>query len=332
MKRNKFTIYGCGGAGINIARQFIENLDKDAKHITPVYLDTSLSNVEDTTNFTRIDGADMGSGGVRAANFDAIVAQSKNILLKHPAGDVALVVFSTAGGSGSTIAPVIARELLASNIPTILFPVVDWSDELRAQNSFNTMRTLDNISRSLDKPVVMIPIANKSRSDANLATLANLSDMVYLLRGDHAELDNVDLSNFLSYNRVTAYPAALASITRIPFVNNEPATSKLDVTFKEPVAVAIVRGDDSEDTESIRNTFTAAYICEGIAKDARAYDGNVPSNAFVITFNEANDIRTVLDAEMERYMKQVNAAVGGMTTFKESEHARKNESRGDFVL
>jgi hypothetical protein len=101
MKNGTIRIYGCGGAGTNIAQQFF-GLEEDPNfaEIKTTIIDTSRSNlhggIPDEACFILPDVD--GSGKVRKENHEEIAKSIKPILVKHQPESLNIVVFSTAGG------------------------------------------------------------------------------------------------------------------------------------------------------------------------------------------------------------------------------------------
>lgn len=101
--KNKLVIYGCGGAGVNIASIFEKTYGVASPGFADVvsyYIDTSKSNIginipKDRTYL--IEGLD-GSGKIRRENHLAIGECIHDILLSHKPGDVNIVISSTSGG------------------------------------------------------------------------------------------------------------------------------------------------------------------------------------------------------------------------------------------
>src|ERR1700690_3688627 len=116
MEQGKVRLYGCGGLGSNIVKDYIGRQPAPG-FATPLtsFIDTSRSNLAGIANQDDIfvlEGTD-GSGKVRKENHAQISAAVKQILLKQAPEDFNIVIFSASGGSGSVIGPLLVSELLS---------------------------------------------------------------------------------------------------------------------------------------------------------------------------------------------------------------------------
>ena len=104
----KISLYGCGGAGINIVSRFLKGAGKRQDGfalIEPYFIDTSGSNLlnkdeEIESRLYRLPDAD-GSGGVRRTNATSITERTNEILHLLKPADLSIVVHSTSGGSAN---------------------------------------------------------------------------------------------------------------------------------------------------------------------------------------------------------------------------------------
>lgn len=96
-------IYACGGAGANVASNFLKFSKKKESgfaQLVPYFIDTSKSNInsaipQDQTFL--VDGLD-GSGKKRNANYETISECYKEILHTFKPADVNVVIHSASGG------------------------------------------------------------------------------------------------------------------------------------------------------------------------------------------------------------------------------------------
>ena len=105
---NKLTVYGCGGAGSNITKEFFSLNTKDNSifsDIIPVVLDASDSDfttdIPDEYMYIVKDGSGEqleGAGKIRATNYDHIKQSIKDMLVKYPPTNFNIVVHSNSGG------------------------------------------------------------------------------------------------------------------------------------------------------------------------------------------------------------------------------------------
>lgn len=212
--KGRITIYASGGAGTNIASRLEKHRGKTNPGfaiVDPVYIDTSKSNLinkeipgDAIYHFSGLDGA----GQVRREHAATVKERVKEILLKHVPGDLAIVLHSGSGGSGSVIGPLVAAETLAREIPTLVIMVGDASTRLYAENTLNTIKSYEAISKSTGAPVVMALQMNTSESpraavDTEVEYLVEA--LAALFSRENSELDSQDLFNFLRFDSVTSF-------------------------------------------------------------------------------------------------------------------------------
>ena len=94
----KVMIYCAGGAGINAGKYFTTFRDTAPSSgfadMQAVFIDTSVSNISidiDEKDIYLVQGLD-GSGKIRAENHKEISESIHDILLKHPPGDLNIVL------------------------------------------------------------------------------------------------------------------------------------------------------------------------------------------------------------------------------------------------
>lgn len=215
---NKINVYACGGAGINIASWFESSRGRSETglaQVNPIYIDTSRSNLKpelDEGSIYIIDGLD-GSGKVRSENFEKISESVLDILLKHPAGDLNVVLSSGSGGSGSVIAPSLVSNLLSRDIPTLVFLVGSTDSKIELVNTTRTLKSYESIAKLRKKPVVSMYFENSektSRKVVNTDAQQALVLLAALFSGANKELDSSDLKNWLNYSAVTTYGPRLS--------------------------------------------------------------------------------------------------------------------------
>lgn len=225
-------VLGCGGAGVNIASHFEKSEIQDGLadvHVT--YVDTSRSNLKHDApadSVTLIDGVD-GSGKVRRENAEAIGESIKRILLDHPPGDMTVVVYSASGGSGSIFGPLIHSELLARDLPVISIIIGSEESALSAENTVNTLKTLDAISQKRDRNVVFAyehnaPDTPRREVDGHVKTV--IASLAILASRQNAELDTKDLQNWLNYANVLGMTP---SPVRLRIMDNDTAKEAQDL-------------------------------------------------------------------------------------------------------
>ena len=261
MAEMKMKIYGCGGAGINIASIFANNpTEEGVAEINVSAIDTSRSNIN-----TAIEEAQCyvlpdvdGSGKLRKQNHQEISAAVQGILVQQPAEDFNIVVFSAAGGSGSVIGPLLLSELLKRKKPVVAVVIGSEESFITAQNTLNTLKSLEAIAQQNQAPVVMVYAHNRKdtrRSEIDTVVRFAIGSLAVLASGKIAEMDSQDIANFLQYQRVTSAPARLATLNIV----REPADL---VGIKNVIALANVFSEADDSVLPI----TPEYVATGYSK------------------------------------------------------------------
>lgn len=219
-KSGSLRIYACGGFGINISQHFDSAVTKPEPGIAQIhiaYADTSRSNIKPSVPEERIfliEGVD-GSGKIRRENHQVIGRSVRNVLNTHRPQDMNLVVFSAAGGSGSVFGPLIVGELLERGLPVIALVLGSAESLITAQNTVNTLKSLENIAEKRDLPVVMIYARNAndvSREDTDRYFHRAIGALAVLASRQNAELDTKDIQNWVQFNKTTSVGPRLAAM------------------------------------------------------------------------------------------------------------------------
>lgn len=273
----KMRIYGCGGAGINIAAHYANvRPEPTSAEIQVSFIDTSRSNLKSNlaeNSIYVIPNLD-GSGKVRSENHEAIANVIKDILVRHKPGDFNVVVFSLSGGSGSVIGPLILSELLARGVPAMALVVGSDESVLTANNTLKTLKTLEAIAAKNDKPVVIGYAHNERggrRGEVDSKLQSYIGGLAYLCSRRNEELDSKDIEHWLEFNRAPTcnVPAQLALLTITPDV------AEIEREFPNPVSVASLFGGRDEPGLTV----VPDYHCDGYTDLSKA---GVNSLHFVI--------------------------------------------------
>lgn len=209
------SIYAAGGTGVNIAK-LIKDLDTNV-----VYIDTSLSNLKsvESSNVFLVEGMD-GAGKNRSVAYANFKDISEDVLLKHkPSDQLNIVIGSLSGGSGSILAPLITKELLARGHSVIVIGIDSKHSVIEMNNTVKTLKTYKSISDNANKAVSLYYIENTNRSDADRRAV-HFINLLSLLTDKKVteEFDNSDLKSFLYFDTVT---------------DNEPTLAILEVTSND---------------------------------------------------------------------------------------------------
>lgn len=290
MSTGKMRIYGCGGAGINLA-SFFDNAsqEKGVATLHPVYMDTSRSNLRgkvDEENCFILQNVD-GSGKRRAENHQEIANNVRQALLKHKPMDFNVVVFSASGGSGSVFGPLILAELLERGEPAVAVVVGSDESAITADNTMKTLKSLDAISRRVDVPLVMYYAQNDRRgrrSDVDAELKQAIAYLGVLCSRENEELDSRDILHWLQYNKTTTVQAGLSLLTI--------CASDEDVKkVQNPISIASILA--SVDEAGL--TVVPEYHCSGYARLELLNGG---SCHFVISVDDVPSIATRIQATL----------------------------------
>ena len=225
-------VCGAGGCGINIARIVARNLkaSTDADGVdqsVPVkFFDTSMANSRPGETVSIITGG-HGSGGVRATNAAAIqkevAALGENDL---PKADVAILICSLSGGTGSVLGPILAREYAKRNARVVIAVVADSQAELFARNTENTMKTLTAIAENnnIYLPTMLYDNDTLPRTQVDALAGRDIAVLVDLLHSEATEVDKNDRLNFLNGTTTFSAPAGLKllSVFENSYVSDRP--------------------------------------------------------------------------------------------------------------
>lgn len=219
--------YYCGGAGVNIGRKMAD-LEPTAytRDTQSVMVDTSSANVRDGLEVVRL-GNREGSGGVRKTNADDIIREVPGFLNQYRPATFNVVVFSAAGGSGSAIGPSIVSELLNRGKSVVAVVIGTSHSQLDMHNTINTIKSLEAIAHTRQKPVVIRYVENDAENTRDYNDKRVMSALVHfgvLFSDSNWELDTEDLHNWLNYTKLTDSPPRLVTLS-IVGANNEYPTS-----------------------------------------------------------------------------------------------------------
>lgn len=193
-------IFGCGGGGINITRAVRDAVDGLAD---VYYFDTSRANIRAGEPLVVIANG-HGSGMVRSANAEEI---QKNIAQLSdgdlPVADLNIIVHTAAGGSGSVIAPLLAREIHRRKGLVLLLLIADTTSELGTSNTLNTLKTYQAITakQELYLPVCLFDNMLAGRHAVDQSAPYLLRALVTALAEPTVEMDRNDRLNWANASR-----------------------------------------------------------------------------------------------------------------------------------
>lgn len=248
----KMNIYGCGGAGLNIAYDFlkyqdVEKEDDGFSSVSTFFIDTSRSNIRKDAPDSQIylfDSLD-GSGKKRDANYSAIAERTREMLHEFTPGDINIVVHSASGGSGSVIGPLLVSEMLGKH--NVIVAIIGSSDSrIETDNTCKTLKSYEAISRKREFPICAFYYENTPESPRGPNNNRLIQDLVMVslfFSGQNPELDKADLTNFLNYTKVTSWPGAFSKLrtvigtSKLALPKNEVAVSCATLTTEHESSV-----------------------------------------------------------------------------------------------
>jgi hypothetical protein len=296
-------IFGCGGGGINICSKFA-NLPKNRPgfaNVSTTLIDTSRSNLPldvDTNGSYILEGVD-GSGKIRKENHEQIAKEIPRILVKHQPGDFNIVAFTAAGGTGSVAGPLLVAELLERGHNVIAIVIGSEESVITKLNTENTLKSLDHISRTKDRPVVMHYTLNDrtvKRSEVDREAVVVIAALTLLASRQNKELDTMDVTNFLNFNKVP-YVEIPAQLTLLK-VFNKPEL----VEQQCPEAISLACLMKSED--DLQPNMSPAYSCAGYFREGTEATQNL---FFVVDTSDLTSIHSHLQGN-SKAMGQQKAA------------------------
>lgn len=280
MSQKKMRIIGCGGAGVVVAGEF-ENARNAKEDLTTLidisYVDTSRANVPVDVELDRvflIPGLD-GAGGNRALYADPIRQAMPNIVSFIKPADIYVVIFSASGGSGSTIGPMLAAQLLKRGMNVVCIAIGDTTTIEATKNTIGTLRSIDGVARANN---VTLPISyafnsvEKTIAEVNREIRNTIVILATLFSGNHEYIDSRDLYSWLHFHETTEYDPGIAMLEIVTCDRSDLTALKAMV----PIASMITLGQ-SLDERSVLGDDAPEYQKVGILYigDGTKYSNNV---------------------------------------------------------
>jgi len=204
-------LVGCGGAGINLVKEFLKGNYQFDEPVKVSVLDTSLSNVnglDSRIEFHEIDG--LGSGKDRTKNFNTIKAYlDSESQVSKGAADISVICFAAGGGSGSVIAPLLAQKILKnSSKGVLLICILDQSSERDCVNTINTLQTLSGVAKEhgLYFPIILFDNKSAGRFIINKAAARRIKQFIDLMTS--RSIEEYDFSDRMNFIRPTMQNSA----------------------------------------------------------------------------------------------------------------------------
>lgn len=292
--KGRMRVYCCGGAGVNQGKVLLTQPDAEGfASLDVAMVDTSRSNMlsgvpdEVVYILPNVDG----SGKKRSENHQEIANTVKDVLVKQKPTDFNVVIFSTAGGSGSVYGPLIMRELMMAGLPVVGIVIGNLTTAIEAKNTVNTLKSLDNIARKVNVPAVIQYSANSksnSRKKVDEFVQQSVLSLALLVSRQNEELDTSDVSNWVRYNNVTEVPAQLALLNIV--VDEEDARDIVD-----PISVASVVDAGNEAVVNL----SPDYGCVGYKAATTSTD--TPELHYVISISAVQDMFATINSVAVEY-------------------------------
>lgn len=261
---NTVTIYGAGGAGIDILTKLMRTDLSEMATVREAYVDGSRSNVSERTVVDQdkwyfLEGVD-GAGKIRKTNYDVTDRSISDILLKLKPSELNILIFSASGGSGSVIGPKLIEGLYAQGKAVLVFLVGSTES---ANTTENTMKTISSIRNIAIKNNQFANVAfesnenNVRNAEVDAIMIATIRAVLDLYSGKHHGLDSADV---LTWARPVIGAGVRPELGLMEvFQDREDA---LEVTA--PISVAELYGDNKPTT----GTIPADYNTYGSRKRA----------------------------------------------------------------
>lgn len=234
----KTRMYNCGGTGLNLGSDYSPNSE------SVCFLDSSDANlkykkISDDRSYV-IPGV-AGAGGDQSFMMPHARKHAPLMLERFPPGEFNIVITSGSGGTGSTIAVCLVRELLKAKANFVVVVVGSYDATKRVRNATNTLKNLEMLALQHEAPVVVAYVSNAAGEQAaDEEALYVLSALDALTDQENERLDTKDVENFVNFHRITAVPPQLCTL--------HIRESRADAAaVLEPISVAILVNDISKD-------------------------------------------------------------------------------------
>ncbi len=232
-------VYACGGMGVNVGKLIEDQVKaKTAEgdntkyaNIVVNYIDTSEANTAFRgvkENLYLFEGMD-GSGSMREKNIEVIAQSARDILLKHPPGDINMVIHSAGGGSGSTIGPMLASRLLADKKLVFCCTSQVGGMVTHLENTVDVLNNYEDIPKARRRFLPMLLCNNSVESESNVNnTIANAVQMLAILfSGSIERLDTADLDHWVNIDKITDHQPSVVLFDIVSDLKSIPKDSNV---------------------------------------------------------------------------------------------------------
>lgn len=289
---NTVTIYGAGGAGIDILTKLMHTDLSGLANVKEAYVDGSRSNVHersaiDEDKWYFLEGVD-GAGKIRKTNYDVTDRSISDILFKLKPSDLNILIFSASGGSGSVIGPKLIEGLYAQGKAVLIFLVGSTESSNTTENTMKTISSLRNIAIKNNQfaNVCFESNENNVRNDeVDAIMIATIRAILDLYSGNHHGLDSADV---LTWARPCLGAGIRPELGLLEVFNDRDDAAEITA----PISIAELYGDN----KPVNGTLPADYNTYG----TRTRPGN-DSLYFVIHTDGLNEILAELRTTFDNY-------------------------------
>lgn len=292
---NTVTIYGAGGAGIDILSKLMLSDLSEVANVQEAYVDGSRSNLRsqskiDEDKWYFLEGVD-GAGKIRKTNYDITDRSISDILFKLKPSEMNILIFSASGGSGSVIGPKIADALYAQGKAVLIFLVGSTESSNTTENTLKTISSIRNfaVKRNSFANVFFESNGNNTRNnEVDAIFVASIRAVLDLYSGNHHGIDSADV---LTWAKPTVGANVAPGIGLIDISADREDIAEITA----PISVAELYGDNKTNL----GTISADYNTFGTRK--RSGDGSL---YFAIHTDGIENILAELRTIYEDYEKR----------------------------
>lgn len=220
--------------------------------------------------------------------------------------------------SGSVLSPLITKELMLRDCPTIVVAVGDQSTKLFTQNTVNTLKSYEAIARNNEFPIPLAYYYNegsKSVKQVNRYITVLLEALRCLFSNQHYGLDSQDLFHWLRYDKVTDYPPQLSCLTMVG------AGEDLSKVYGKAITVATLGSEDEETDypDSIE------YQTTGIISEDNAKTIQSKTTHFVISDGMFDHVIKDLDKVIKKIDDEKESRIKRESLVKSSDNIQESD-------
>lgn len=247
-------IYACGGTGaiiVNAMGLLLKDMPDDmykpapfiyhydtsyANHITEAKAEKRLIRNNNEHNQGR-----SGSGGVLAANYEALSNKIPGHIEKDGTADLNIIVYGTGGGTGSIAAMLIATELLKREETFIMVPSMNVRTPAEINNAVKHLMSIEHTAQSNGVNIAVFPNRVSDTFENNDIELAgSLIKLCGILDSGVMSVDAADRHNILNPQK-------------LPDVASEVQPGALGLEIVEGMYIE----DNTEDTRVVTQLTTS---------------------------------------------------------------------------